>query len=150
MKKYFLLGLIALLFMACEQTSTTSGGGTTNFQPIVPGGIGTTQPIDITNPTPSPLPTPNTDPLPNIEENKATLINPIELYENKCASCHGFNGEGITGPKLSGRDQIYTSEALFGYLKGTYGGDKKSIMENVVKDLSAIELEILSVYITIL
>ena len=149
MKKYFLLGLIALLFMACEQTSTTSGGGTTNFQPIVPGEIGSTH-IVITGPTPSPLPTPNTDPLPNIEENKATLINPIELYENKCASCHGFNGEGITGPKLSGRDQIYTSEALFGYLKGTYGGDKKSIMENVVKDLSAIELEILSVYITIL
>ena len=149
MKKYFLLGLIALLFMACEQTSTTSGGGTTNFQPIVPEEIGSTH-IVITDPTLYPLPTPNTDPLPNIEENKATLINPIELYENKCASCHGFNGEGITGPKLSGRDQIYTSEALFGYLKGTYGGDKKSIMENVVKDLSAIELEILSVYITIL
>ncbi len=47
-------------------------------------------------------------------EDKAIAINEKgqELYNNKCANCHGLNLEGIVGPTLVTTGSIYNEEEL--------------------------------------
>ncbi len=40
------------------------------------------------------------------------------LYKQKCASCHGVNGEGIIGPKLIGMSQEKIYQALVDFKSG--------------------------------
>jgi cytochrome c553 len=40
------------------------------------------------------------------------------LYKQKCASCHGVNGEGIIGPKLIGEDAEKVYQALLDFKSG--------------------------------
>jgi len=40
------------------------------------------------------------------------------LYKQKCASCHGVNGEGIIGPKLIGDDSQKVYQALVDFKSG--------------------------------
>ncbi len=71
------------------------------------------------------------------------------IYAKSCKGCHGENGAkvgmGMTKP-LQGMavDDIRT--ALVGYKAGSYGGEKKSLMERVVKPLSDEEIESLAQY----
>jgi cytochrome c553 len=39
-------------------------------------------------------------------------------YKQKCASCHGMNGEGIIGPKLIGQSSEEVFEKLIDYKSG--------------------------------
>lgn len=53
------------------------------------------------------------------------------IYKRQCASCHGQKGEKPEG--MAGQD---TYKMLVGYKDGSYGGEKKKIMQNAVKKLS--------------
>ena len=131
MKKYFLLGLVALFFTACENTQTTPAS---QPLPVLPGG----ETIDISN----------EGALPALIANPEEEVDALTLYENNCASCHGLYGDGGIGPQINGKDEAYLLAALNGYSKGTYGGSEKSTMENVAKNLNSVQLLVLSVYIS--
>ena len=133
MKKYFALGLTALFFMACENTQTTPAG---QPLPILPSG----EAIEIT--------TEGALPLPSLAVDPAELVDALALYESNCASCHGLSGAGGIGPKISAKGEDYLFKALIGYSQGIYGGSKKATMENVVKGLDSVQLQVLSVYIS--
>lgn len=69
-----------------------------------------------------------------------------KLYA-RCVKCHGQTGN--KPPKLlKGQQADVLFDKLTGYAAGTYGGPKKAIMTNMVKDLSTEELRILSTYIS--
>ena len=133
MKKYFLLGLVALFFVACENTQTTPAS-----QPL-PILLGDGD--DITDIS-------NKGVLPPLVADPEEEVDALTLYENSCASCHGLYGDGGAGPQISGKDEAYLLAALSGYSKGAYGSSEKSTMENVVKNLTSIQLLVLSVYIS--
>lgn len=63
------------------------------------------------------------------------------LYKSKCASCHGFNGEGGVGPKLIG----HTSQKVLIMLTDFKSGDKKNyVMYGLLQNLSDEDLKTLS------
>lgn len=73
------------------------------------------------------------------------------LYAKACKGCHGADGAkvamGMTKAlkDMSGED---VKAALAGYKAGTYGGEKKAMMERVVKPLSDEELDNLADYVS--
>jgi cytochrome c553 len=69
----------------------------------------------------------------------------------KCVSCHGADAS----KKALGKSQIikgWSSEklisALEGYQNGTYGSEMKGVMAAQVKELNAVDISILSNYIS--
>lgn len=63
------------------------------------------------------------------------------IYKASCAGCHGAAGEKGDAPlKDQSEDEIL--KKLQGYVDGTYGGQRKAIMERIAKqhkdDLKAI------------
>ena len=72
-----------------------------------------------------------------------------EMFKSSCAGCHGADGSksaGGTAP-LKGQKSEDVVKMLKGYKDGSFGGDKKAIMENVVKKHSDDELKQLADYI---
>ena len=71
------------------------------------------------------------------------------LFKASCAGCHGADGSKSTGGSapIKGQKADETLKMLQGYAAGTFGGDKKAIMENIAKKHSAEELKALSDYI---
>lgn len=68
------------------------------------------------------------------------------MYKSSCASCHGPQGEKGNAPlKDQATDAIFTK--LKGYVDGSYGGEKKTVMQNVVKKHSEEELKAMADYI---
>lgn len=68
------------------------------------------------------------------------------LYKSACAGCHGEAGEKGNAPlKDQGPDALLTK--LKGYADGSYGGEKKAVMVNVVKKHSEEELKAVSDHI---
>ncbi len=64
-----------------------------------------------------------------------------KLYKTKCASCHGINGNGGVGPKLSG----LSYETLTKSLKDFKDGVKKNyVMFGLLQNLNAEQLDSLS------
>lgn len=61
----------------------------------------------------------------------------------RCAGCHGADGTkramGLA-PPLAGQDSLQLLEKLEGYVEGTYGGSKKTIMVNTLKRLTPEQL----------
>lgn len=74
----------------------------------------------------------------------------VDLYAKSCKSCHGADGSkvtmGMTRP-LGAMTVEEARDALNGYKAGTYGGERKSMMERVVKPLSDEDIEALAVRI---
>lgn len=64
------------------------------------------------------------------------------LYLSHCAGCHGKIGDAFKG--LSGEDCL---RKLQGYADGSYGGNKKAVMEGIVKKRSPEELKAIAEYI---
>jgi len=64
-----------------------------------------------------------------------------QLYKSKCASCHGYNGEGGIGPKIIGLklDDVSTKLADF-----KSGAKKNYVMYGLLQNLKDEELETLS------
>jgi cytochrome c553 len=64
-----------------------------------------------------------------------------QLYKSKCASCHGYNGEGGIGPKLIG----HSYEKVSTMLKDFKSGAKKNyVMYGLLQNLKDEELDSLA------
>lgn len=74
----------------------------------------------------------------------------VELYAKSCKGCHGADGSkvimGMTRP-INAMPLEEVKAALDGYKAGTYGGQKKVIMERTVKPLSQEQLDALAAYV---
>jgi cytochrome c len=69
----------------------------------------------------------------------------------KCQGCHGADGSKATmgtGKPIKGLSEADAYKALAGYKAGTFGGDKKAMMEGQVKSLSDDDLKALSQFIS--
>jgi len=67
----------------------------------------------------------------------------------RCSGCHGADGakKFLTADPLKGMKADAVLKALQGYKAGTYGKDKKSMMEAQVKGLSDADMKALAGYI---
>ncbi|HIP60793.1 MAG TPA: hypothetical protein EYH01_10245 [Campylobacterales bacterium] len=63
------------------------------------------------------------------------------LYKSKCASCHGVNGEGGIGSKITGLTYDSVSQSLKDFKDGT---KKNYVMYGLLQNLNDEELETLS------
>jgi cytochrome c553 len=80
----------------------------------------------------------------------ARTITGKSLYM-KCTSCHGMDAS----KKALGKSKVIRgwsieklTKAIKGYQDGSYGGDMKSVMKGQVKDFNAVDIHILSEYIS--
>jgi cytochrome c553 len=64
-----------------------------------------------------------------------------QLYKSKCASCHGYNGEGGIGPKLIGHDYKRVSTMLIDFKSGA---KKNYVMYGLLQNLSDENLDTLA------
>ena len=82
-----------------------------------------------------------------------TPVNGHTLYLQKCASCHGKNGEKPALNKsqiISGWNEEKTFKALKGYQDGSYGESMKAIMKGQVSTLSDEQMSAIAEYIATL
>ena len=79
----------------------------------------------------------------------AVAADAAEMFKSSCAGCHGVDGSKSAGgtTPLKGQKADAVLKMLEGYKGGSFGGDKKAIMENVVKKHSADDLKQLAEYI---
>jgi len=115
--------------------------------------VGTTQPVTQVNTTTES----NKDASKEAEKRKKELDDKLQalkdkagnaaafkvspLYKQKCASCHGVNGEGIIGPKLIGE----SAEKIYKDLRDFKSGKKKNyVMYGLLSKMKDEQLKILS------
>lgn len=78
----------------------------------------------------------------------AQPFNGKQLFETRCAACHGEKGEGKASyPKLAGNSKEEALKKLKGYVDGSYGKAQKMMMIGQAKALSDSEQEVVSEYI---
>jgi cytochrome c len=70
-----------------------------------------------------------------------------ELYAT-CAGCHGANGEGGLGPKLTGQTQEYVTDKLIQYRSGEQIGPMTAVMAPMAMTLTDEDIANLSAYIS--
>jgi len=71
-----------------------------------------------------------------------------QLFETRCAACHGEKGEGKASyPKLAGNSKEEALKKLKGYVDGSYGKAQKMMMIGQAKALSDSEQEVVSEHI---
>ena len=64
------------------------------------------------------------------------------IYEARCASCHGLNGDGAGGyPRVNGESAAAITTKLVGYKNGSYGSTSKGVMQLQVQDLSREQID---------
>lgn len=68
------------------------------------------------------------------------------LYK-ACANCHGADGTQKADHVLKGQTSQQIVIKLKGYAAGTYGGDRKDVMRNKVRDLSDADMKSLGDHI---
>lgn len=67
------------------------------------------------------------------------------LFMKQCAGCHGADGSGSgSTPALQGLAAEEAQAALLGYRERTREGNRKAIMERVVKNLNDEEIKALA------
>lgn len=66
---------------------------------------------------------------------------------SRCSRCHGDNGDKPPHI-LKGQSADALHAKLKGYAAGTYGGEKKHVMANMVKGLDGADMEALAAHIT--
>ena len=78
------------------------------------------------------------------------IVTGESLYK-RCVSCHGADAS----KKALGKSKVIKgwsveklTSAIEGYKNGTYGGEMKVMMQNQVRDLNAVDINILSNYIS--
>ncbi len=78
------------------------------------------------------------------------IVSGKSLYA-KCSGCHGIDAS----KKALGKSEVIKgwsvkklTQALSGYQNGTYGRDMKAVMQGQVKELNAVDIHILSEYIS--
>jgi len=80
----------------------------------------------------------------------AFAVDGAGLYKTRCAKCHRDGSESSKaggGVVLKGQSADEIEMKLNGYLDGTYGGKKKTIMARMLTKLSAEEIKALSAHI---
>ena len=73
-----------------------------------------------------------------------------EIYAKQCKGCHGADGAVAamgTARPVKDLSLDETKAALAGYKNGTYGGQKKAMMEKVMKSLSDEDIASLAAYV---
>lgn len=72
-----------------------------------------------------------------------------DLFKARCASCHGDDGSSTKGgmQALKGMSGEAVRKALEGYAAGTFGGEKKAVMQKIAAKLSPEEIKELSAHI---
>ena len=72
-----------------------------------------------------------------------------DLFKARCASCHGADGSSTKGgmQALKGMSSEAVQKALEGYIAGTFGGEKKVVMQKIAGKLSPEEIKGLSDHI---
>ncbi len=78
------------------------------------------------------------------------IVTGKSLYQ-KCASCHGADAskEALGKSKvIKGWSVEKLTNAIEGYKNGTYGREMKTMMKGQVQDLNAVDINILSNYIS--
>ena len=68
------------------------------------------------------------------------------LFAESCARCHGADGGGAPGGITPLREQTAATitQKLEGYKAGTYGGNRKEVMEGVAGELSGEQMAALA------
>ena len=72
------------------------------------------------------------------------------IFKERCASCHGMDGQTPKGNAKNGIRMYSSAEVqqrLKGYESGGYGGSGKSVMQNVAKNLAPDQKQAVSDYI---
>lgn len=78
-------------------------------------------------------------------------IDEVEIYNGRCAQCHGHNAEKSALGKsqvIRGWTAQKIEETLYGYKNGTYGGPLKAMMQSQASKLTEKETKALSKYIS--
>lgn len=71
------------------------------------------------------------------------------IYEARCASCHGLNGDGAGGyPRVNGESAAAIAARLIGYKNGSYGSTAKGVMQLQVQDLSREQMDGIAQYLS--
>ena len=70
-----------------------------------------------------------------------------ELFANVCSRCHGAEGQGAAAPKLKGRTSAEVLQKLEGYRNGTYGADRKHVMEDMTRQRTPEELRAAAAFV---
>jgi cytochrome c len=71
-----------------------------------------------------------------------------ELYNAKCASCHGKDGsKTILSKPVKGLTAEAFTKKMMGYKTKTYGGSKKAGMEKLAEALSEADIKALAAYV---
>ena len=69
-------------------------------------------------------------------------------YNESCVNCHGPAGKGVASyPKISGKEESYTTAKLKAYREGTKQGPNSSLMIMMAKPLTDEEIENLAAYL---
>jgi len=81
---------------------------------------------------------------------KIELVDGGAIYQARCATCHGLNGDGAGGyPRVNGEPSFKIYQKLEGYKSGGYGGSAKGVMALQVSDLSADQLRAISDFLAL-
>lgn len=81
---------------------------------------------------------------------QAATLDGAALFKEHCATCHGAEGQNPRGNASNGIRMYSADEVrqrLKGYADGSYGGDKKAVMQNVVKNLQPDQVQAVSDFI---
>ncbi|MYL99225.1 c-type cytochrome [Novosphingobium sp. FGD1] len=76
----------------------------------------------------------------------ASFVRSSKLYEERCASCHGANGEGggAANPPLAGQSPVYIAAQLKAWRAGKRRGDGMGVMLAISRSLSPEEINLLA------
>lgn len=81
--------------------------------------------------------------------NELVFENAQAIYDARCASCHGANGDGAGGyPRINGDSQMSIASKLIGYKNGSYGSTAKGVMELQVQDLTQEQLQEIALHLS--
>jgi cytochrome c553 len=84
-----------------------------------------------------------------ILSSSALLADGASIYQ-KCAGCHGVNGDKIALGKskvIVNMSEDELNSSMNGYKDGTYGGSMKGLMKGQVASLSVDDIKAVSTYI---
>ena len=71
-------------------------------------------------------------------------------FSSTCVGCHGANGEGGVGPKLSGQSAADIAQKLHDYKAGKQRGPMTSMMAPMAAGLSDADIENIAAYVATL
>jgi cytochrome c553 len=91
------------------------------------------------------------NPVSQVDATRLEFLDGTIIYQTRCASCHGANGDGAGGyPRVNGEKRHQIMRKLIGYQQHSYGGSSKGVMILQLNDLSRAQIEEVSRYLATL